>query len=105
MAGFLFLRETVDGAPAEPPTFATAGPNWRAGDTISLGHRTLRVVGTRDDDDDSRRCSSLRTPDGPAPSRSTRPWRFSATRCRGRQQRAEVEQAGRLHPQKPAGDG
>jgi hypothetical protein len=49
---FLFKLETVDGRPAEPPTFVTAVPNWRAGDTIPLGHRTLRVVGVRDDDAD-----------------------------------------------------
>jgi hypothetical protein len=52
MAGFLFRLETVDGVPAEPPTLATAVPNWRAGDTIPLGRRTLRVVGIRDDDAD-----------------------------------------------------
>ena len=42
MAGFLFSLETVDGAAAEPPTFATAVPNWSA----------LRVIGKRDDDAD-----------------------------------------------------
>jgi hypothetical protein len=52
MAGFLFRLETVDGAPAEPPTFATAVPNWSLGDVIPLGHRALRVVGKRDDDAD-----------------------------------------------------
>jgi hypothetical protein len=45
MAGFLFRLETVDGAPAEPPTFATAVPNWWAGDVISLARRQLRVIG------------------------------------------------------------
>ena len=49
MAGFLFRLETVDGAPAEPSTLEAAVPNWRAGDVISLGHRQLRVVATRDD--------------------------------------------------------
>ena len=49
MAGFLFRLETVDGAPAEPPTLEAAGPNWRAGDVIPLGGRQLRVVGKRDD--------------------------------------------------------
>jgi hypothetical protein len=49
---FLFRLETEDGLPAEPPTFATAVPNWRTGDTIPLGHRTLRVVGLRDEDAD-----------------------------------------------------
>jgi hypothetical protein len=28
------------------------GANWRAGDSIPLGKRTLRVVGMRDDDAD-----------------------------------------------------
>jgi hypothetical protein len=37
---------------AELPTFATAVPNWRAGDVISLGRRQLRVIGKRDDDAD-----------------------------------------------------
>jgi hypothetical protein len=52
MAGFLFRLETVNGAPAEPATLEAAVPNWRAGDSIYLGHRTLRVVGRRDDDGD-----------------------------------------------------
>jgi hypothetical protein len=66
MAGFLFKLETADGVPAEPPTLATAVPNWRAGDTIPLGHRMLRVVGKRDDDADSR--PVLVVEDGPATS-------------------------------------
>ena len=28
------------------------GSNWKAGDSIHFGRRTLRVVGTRDDDAD-----------------------------------------------------
>ena len=52
MAGFLFRLETADGAPAEPPTLTSAVPNWRPGDTIPLGPRTLRVVGVREDDAD-----------------------------------------------------
>ena len=52
MAGFLFRLETVDGAPAEPPTLEASVPNWRVGDVISLGRRQLRVVGKRDDDAD-----------------------------------------------------
>jgi hypothetical protein len=47
MAGFCFRLETVDGTPAEPPTFATAVPNWSLGDVIPLGHRALRVIGKR----------------------------------------------------------
>jgi hypothetical protein len=61
MAGFLFRLETVDGAPAEPPTFATAVPNWSLGDVIPLGHRALRVIGTRDDDADHPPCWWSRT--------------------------------------------
>jgi hypothetical protein len=51
-AGFLFRLETSEGVPAEPPTLASAVPNWKAGDTIPLGARTLRVVRVRDDDAD-----------------------------------------------------
>jgi hypothetical protein len=50
MAGFLFRLETVDGAPAEPPTLTSAVPNWRSGDTIPLGQKTLRVLRVRDED-------------------------------------------------------
>jgi hypothetical protein len=52
MAGFLFRLETEDGAPAEPPMLASAVPNWRSGDEIPLGRRSLRVVRVRDDDAD-----------------------------------------------------
>ena len=41
---FVFKLELADGTPAEPPTFKTAVPNWRVGDTIPLGGRTLRLV-------------------------------------------------------------
>jgi hypothetical protein len=51
-AGFIFRLEQRDGTPADPPTLSAAIPNWRAGDSIYLGHRTLRVVGRRDDDAD-----------------------------------------------------
>jgi hypothetical protein len=49
---FLYRLETRDGVPAEPSTLTTAVPNWRAGDTIPLGHRTLRVVDVKDEDAD-----------------------------------------------------
>jgi hypothetical protein len=52
MAGFLFKLETVEGEPAEPPTLSAAVPNWKPGDTIHIGYRTLRVVGRRDVDAD-----------------------------------------------------
>jgi len=42
-----FLLETVDGAPADPPSFTTVAPKWVPGDTIPLGRRTLRVVDVR----------------------------------------------------------
>jgi hypothetical protein len=53
MAGHPFRLETKDGSPADPPTLSAAVPNWSAGDSIYLGHRTLRVVGRRDDDADA----------------------------------------------------
>ena len=49
---FLYRLEDEDGSPVEPHTFKTAVPNWRAGDVIPLGHRSLRVVEVRDDDAD-----------------------------------------------------
>jgi hypothetical protein len=49
---FLFRLETTDGTRADPPTLSSAVPNWKPGDTIPLGGRTLRVVGIRDDDAD-----------------------------------------------------
>jgi hypothetical protein len=49
---FTYRLEHEDGTPAEPPTLATAAPNWRSGDEIPLGRRTLRVVRLRDDDAD-----------------------------------------------------
>ena len=44
---FLFRLETTDGTPAVPPQIVSAVPNWRAGHTIPLGARTLRVVDVR----------------------------------------------------------
>lgn len=52
MTGFIFKLEQADGTPANPPSFRAAVPNWRAGDTIHLPHRTLRVVRVRGDDAD-----------------------------------------------------
>jgi hypothetical protein len=49
---FVYRLELEDGTPANPPTLSTAVPTWRAGDTIPLGHRILRVVDVRDDDAD-----------------------------------------------------
>jgi hypothetical protein len=49
---FLFKLTQADGTPADPPTVRVAVPNWRAGDTITVGHRSLRVVDVRDDDAD-----------------------------------------------------
>ena len=52
MAEFLFRLETVEGEPAEPPTLSAAVPNWRIGDSIYFRHKTVAVVGKRDDDAD-----------------------------------------------------
>jgi hypothetical protein len=52
MAEFLFRLETVEGEPAEPPTLSAVVPNWKPGDTIHLGRKTVVVVGRRDDDAD-----------------------------------------------------
>jgi hypothetical protein len=52
MPTFLFKLETVEGAPAEPPTLTTVVPNWRPGDEIPLGRTSLRVVALRDKDAD-----------------------------------------------------
>jgi hypothetical protein len=50
---FLFKLETRDGAAADPPTFATAVPGWRPGDTIPPGGRpSLRVIEVREDNVD-----------------------------------------------------
>jgi hypothetical protein len=50
---FLYRLETRDGAAADPPTFSTGVPNWRAGDTIPLGGRSLCVIDVRDIDGDA----------------------------------------------------
>jgi hypothetical protein len=52
MGSFVYRLELQDGTPADPPTFRTAVPTWRRGDTIPLGRRSLRVVDVRDDDAD-----------------------------------------------------
>jgi hypothetical protein len=52
MAGFLFRLETAEGVDADPSMLESAIPNWNPGDSIYLGRRTLRVVGTRDEDAD-----------------------------------------------------
>jgi hypothetical protein len=45
---FRLQRGWVAGRPADPPSFCSApGVPWKAGDTILLGRRTLRVVDTR----------------------------------------------------------
>jgi hypothetical protein len=48
MGAFAYRLEHEDGTPADPPTFKTAVPNWRPGDTIPLGREmTLRVIDTQ----------------------------------------------------------
>jgi hypothetical protein len=50
---FTHRLELEDGTPADPPTFRTAVPTWRVGETIPLGAgRTLRVIAIRDNDAD-----------------------------------------------------
>jgi hypothetical protein len=49
---FMFRLEDEAGNPADPPMLQSAVPNWRPGDSIPLGGRTLRVVEVRDDDAD-----------------------------------------------------
>jgi hypothetical protein len=45
---FTFQLVTVEGTPADPPSFKTVAPQWKPGDTIPLGSgRGLRVVGVR----------------------------------------------------------
>jgi hypothetical protein len=61
MAAFVFRLETADGAQADPPKIESAVPNWRAGDTILLGARTLRVVDVRYDEADAHPSWSSRT--------------------------------------------
>jgi len=51
MTGFTFKLAQADGAPADPPTYRTAVPNWQPGDEIPVRPgRTLRVVATRLDE-------------------------------------------------------
>lgn len=49
---FLYRLEDKNGSPVEPHIFKTAVPNWKAGDTIPLPTRTLRVGAVKDDDAD-----------------------------------------------------
>jgi hypothetical protein len=51
MAAFLFKLVTAEGQPADPPELSTVVYTWKAGDVIPPGHRSLRVVGVRDDAD------------------------------------------------------
>jgi hypothetical protein len=44
---FAYRLEDEAGNPGDPPTFQTAVPNWRAGEVIPLGGRSLRVVEVR----------------------------------------------------------
>ena len=49
---FMFRLEQRTGRRPIRPRLKSAVPNWRPGDTIPLGARTLRVVDVRDDDAD-----------------------------------------------------
>jgi hypothetical protein len=48
--GFAYKLEHADGRPADPPVLRSAISTWRAGDTIPLGGRTLRVIAVVNDD-------------------------------------------------------
>jgi hypothetical protein len=62
----MFRLEQEDGSSADPPTLKTAVPDWRHGDTIPLGRRTLRVVAVRDDDADQAPVLMVEDVSGPA---------------------------------------
>jgi hypothetical protein len=79
VGGFLFRLETIDGVAADPPTLEAAVPNWKAGDSIYFGYKTLRVVGTRDDDADQPPVLSFTTARGSSLRASTQ--RGLQTRC------------------------
>jgi hypothetical protein len=49
---FLFRLEHEDGTPVDPPTLQASRPDWKAGDAIYFGRKTLRVVDVRDPDTD-----------------------------------------------------
>ena len=49
---FTYKLERENGTPADATTYRSAVLNWKAGDTIPLGERILRVVAVRDDDAD-----------------------------------------------------
>jgi len=48
--GFMFRLVQRTGTPTDPPTLKSAVPNWRPGDSIPLGGRSLRVIDVRDED-------------------------------------------------------
>lgn len=46
---FTFKLELANGEPADPPSIASAVPNWRAGDRVFVNPTlTYRVVQTRE---------------------------------------------------------
>jgi hypothetical protein len=49
---FAYRLEHEDGTAADPPTLQAARPDWKAGDSIYFGRKTLRVVEVRDPDAD-----------------------------------------------------
>jgi hypothetical protein len=50
MSAFAFKLEHEDGTPADPPTLQAARPDWKAGDSMYFGRKTLGVVAVRDED-------------------------------------------------------
>jgi hypothetical protein len=57
---FLFRLEHEDGTPVDPPTLQAARPDWKAGDSIYFGRKTLLVVEVRDQDADQAPMSIVR---------------------------------------------
>jgi hypothetical protein len=49
---YQFRLQRTDGSPADPPTFRSSTLNWRQGDKIPLGGKTLRMIVVRDDKGD-----------------------------------------------------
>ena len=65
---FMFRLEQENGSLADPPTLKSAVPDWRPGDTIPLGRRTLQVVAIRDDDADQAPVLVVKDMSGPGTS-------------------------------------
>jgi hypothetical protein len=50
---FSFSMVLADGAPADPPTFVSAIPNWRVGDDVRIGAEVrYRIIGLQQADEE-----------------------------------------------------